>query len=128
MKPPQKYLLANAALALLILSWFCGCVTRSQANAQAREAYMAGQKAALASLAGEGKVVIIEGPVEYAKVPWVEGLTLSQAIASAQYTGRHNPRSITITRAGEVINIIPHTLLTGRAVPLQPGDAVKIRE
>jgi hypothetical protein len=128
MKPSQKYLLANAALALLILSWFCGCVTRSHANAQARQAYMAGQQAALASLAGEGKVIIIEGPVERPNVPWVEGLTLSQAIATATYTGRRNPRSITITRQGEAISVIPRTLLSGRAILLQPGDAVKIRE
>jgi hypothetical protein len=128
MKPPQKYLLANAALALLILSWFCGCVTRSQANAQARQAYMAGQQAAFASLAVEGKVVIIEGPVEHPNVPWVEGLTLSQAIATATYTGRRNPRSITITRQGEAISVNPRELLSGRAILLQPGDAVKIRE
>jgi hypothetical protein len=120
-------LLANLILALLLAPWFCGCVTKAQANAQAREAYMAGQRAALASVAGEGQVIQIDGPVKRAQVPWVEGLTLSQAIATAQYTGRHNPRTITITRQGETIGVNPRDLLNGHVVLLEPGDAVKIR-
>ena len=123
-----KHLFVSAALALLLLPWLGSCVTRSQANAQARQAYLNGRNSVLASLAGEGKVVVIEGPVEHPNVPWVEGLTLAQAIATAQYNGRHNPKVITITRQGEAISVNPHALLTGRAVLLQPGDAVKIRE
>jgi hypothetical protein len=115
-------------LAFLLLLGASGCVTRAQANAQAREAFLAGQRSALSSLAGEGKIVIVEGPVASPKVPWVEGLTLAQAIATAQYTGRHNPRKITIVRKGETIHVSPHTLLSGRTVQLEPDDLVKIQE
>ena len=121
---PIKYLSGGVLLALI----GAGCVTRSQADAQARKAYLAGQQAALATLAGEGKVVAIDGPVKYPKVPWIEGLTLAQAIATAQYTGRHNPQVITITRQGAEISVNPHDLLAGHATILQAGDAVKIRE
>jgi hypothetical protein len=105
-----------------------GCVTKSQANAQARAAYQAGQRDALANLAGQGQLVVITGPVEHSNVPWVEGLTLAQAVATANYTGRHNPRAITITRQGVAISVNPRDLLIGRVIPLQPGDAINIRE
>jgi hypothetical protein len=110
-------------LALVVTS----CVTRSQADAQARAAYLAGQKAALASIAVHGQGVTIIGPVEHSNVPWVEGLTLAQAIATASYTGHRNPIEITITRQGEEIDVDPRDLLGGHVVPLQPGDTIKIR-
>jgi hypothetical protein len=113
---------------LLLALVAAGCVTRSQANAQARKAYQAGQKSAFAFIAVEGKVVVVDGPVQHANVPWVEGLTLSQAIATAEYTGRHNPRVITIIRQGEEISVNPRNLLGGHVVPLQPGDTITIRD
>jgi hypothetical protein len=121
---PMKLLSGGLLLALVA----AGCITRSQADARARGAYLAGQRAAFATLAGEGKAIIMEGSVKYPNVPWVEGLTLAQAIATAHYTGRHNPQVITITRQGEEISVNPHDLLDGHVVLLQPGDAVKIRE
>ena len=123
----RKSLCVSGALALLIAPLFCGCVTRSQANARARESYLAGQKAAFASIA-QGQGVVIVGPVQYPNVPWVEGLTLSQAIATANYTGRRNPKGITIIRQGEEISVNPRNLLSGHVVPLQPGDTITIRE
>jgi hypothetical protein len=105
-----------------------GCVTKSQANAQARAAYQAGQRNAMATIAGQGQLVVITGPVEHPNVPWIEGLTLAQAIATANYTGRHNPKAITITRQGVAISVSPRDLLVGHVVPLQPGDAITIRE
>ena len=124
----RKSLCVSGALALLIAPLFCGCVTRSQANARARESYLAGQKAAFASMAGQGQVVVITGPVQHPNVPWVEGLTLSQAIATANYTSHRNPKAITITRQGEEISVNPRDLLSGHVVPLQPGDTITIRE
>ena len=120
---PIKLFSGGLLLALVA----AGCVTRSQANAQARAAYLAGQKTALASMA-QGQGVAIVGPVQYPNVPWVEGLTLSQAIATANYTGRRSPKTITITRQGEGISVNPRDLLTGHVVPLQPGDTITIRE
>jgi hypothetical protein len=108
---------------------FCGCVTKSQANAQAQAAYLAGQRDALAKMAADQRTsVYIVGPVQKSEVPWVEGLTLAQAIATANYTSRHNPKEITITRQGEQASINPKDLLNGHVVPLEPGDTITIRE
>jgi hypothetical protein len=120
---PMKLFSGGLLLALVA----AGCVSRSQANARAREAYLAGQKAAFASMAGQGQGVVIVGPVQHPNVPWVEGLTLSQAIATANYTGR-SPKTITITRQGEQASINPKDLLNGHVVPLEPGDTITIRE
>jgi hypothetical protein len=124
----RKFFCVGGAWVFLIATLFCGCVTRSHANARAREAYLAGQKAAFASMAGQGQGVVIAGPVQYPNVPWVEGLTLSQAIATANYTSHRNPKAITITRQGEEISVNPRDLLNGHVVPLQPGDTITIRE
>ncbi|MFZ0826403.1 MAG: hypothetical protein WAO02_03175 [Verrucomicrobiia bacterium] len=123
----RKSFLASGALALLIAPLFCGCVTEAQANARARAAYLAGQKAAFASVAGHGLGVFIAGPVQYPNVPWVEGLTLSQAIATANYTSHNNPKAITIARKGGKIIVDPRDLLGGHLVPLQPGDKITIQ-
>ena len=115
--------------ALLIATSFCGCVTRSQAQAQAQAAYLAGQNAAFASLAADQRTsVFIVGPVQKSEVPWVVGLTLTQAIATANYLGRYNPKEITITRQGEQASINPRDLLNGHIVPLEAGDTITIRE
>ena len=124
----QKTLCVSGALALLIMPLFCGCVTEAQANARARAAYQAGQKAAFDSLAGQGKGVSVVGPVQHSNVPWVEGMTLAQAIATANYTSRHNPKAITINRQGEEIRVNPRDLLGGHAVPLQPGDTIILHD
>ena len=118
-------LLSGVLLLALVAT---GCITRSQADARVRGAYLAGQQAAFATIAGEGKIIVMDGSVIYPNVPWVEGLTLAQAIATAHYTGRHNPQVITITRQGGEISVNPHDLLDGHVVLLQPGDAVKVRE
>jgi hypothetical protein len=123
-----KFFFVGGISALLVATSFCGCVTKSQANAQVQAAYLAGQRDALAKMAGVGQGIVIIGPVEHPNVPWVEGLTLSQAIATANYTGRHNPKEITITRQGEQASINPRDLLNGHVVPLEPGDTITIRE
>jgi magnesium-transporting ATPase (P-type) len=124
----RNHFCISGALALLMATSFCGCVTKAQARAQAQAAYLAGQNDALAKMAGVGQAIVIVGPVEHSNVPWVEGLTLSQAIATANYTSRHQPREITITRQGEQASINPKDLLNGHVVPLEPGDTITIRE
>jgi hypothetical protein len=125
-----KLFYIGGILALLMATSFCGCVTKSQARAQAQAAYLAGQNDALAKLAGagQGQGIVIVGPVEHPNVPWVEGMTLSQAIATANYTSIHNPKAIIITRQGEQAVISPKVLLNGNVVPLEPGDTITIRE
>ena len=120
--------LCGSGVLLLIAVSFCGCVTEAQANARARAAYIQGQKAAFASMGGLGQGVAIIGPVQRPNVPWVEGLTLAQAIATANYISHHSPKAITITRQGEEIEVDPRDLLGGHVVPLEPGDTIRIRE
>jgi hypothetical protein len=66
------------------------------------------------------------GPVQNPEVPWVEGLTLAQAVATANYTARGNPHEITLLRRGENASIDPRDLLNGHDVPLEPGDTITL--
>jgi len=125
---PASFQFLSVVLAFLLAAGLSGCVTEAQANARARDAYFQGQKAAFASLGGYGQGVSVIGPVEHPNVPWVEGLTLAQAIATANYNGKRNPKSIIIMRRGEDIPVSPVYLLTGHPVPLQAGDTIKIQE
>jgi hypothetical protein len=125
----QKLLWASGISAVLMATSFCGCVTKSQARAQAQAAYLAGQRDVLAKMAADQHAsVFVVGPVEKSEVPWVEGLTLAQAIATANYTSSHSPKTITITRQGEQAVMSPKVLLNGHVVPLEPGDTITIRE
>jgi len=119
------------AAAVLIAVSLCGCVTRSEADARVRAAYLAGQRNALAAMpAGQhtDTSVFIIGPVQKSEIPWVEGLTLTQAIATANYTGRDNPKEITLTRNGVMVNVDPNDLLNGHVIPLEAGDTIILRE
>jgi hypothetical protein len=75
----------KAFIILLFLSLLAGgCVSKTAAQAQARAAYAAGQRDAYAHIAATQRMNIkVFGPVQNPEVPWVEGLTLAQAIATA---------------------------------------------
>jgi hypothetical protein len=109
---------------------FCGCVSKSKADARAQAAYLAGQNAALQQQQQQTRVpgVKVIGPVQNPDVPWVDGLTLAQAIATANYLGQHDPKEIIITRQGESAKLAPKWLLNGADVPLEPGDTITIHE
>lgn len=119
-----------AALLLLALA-MTGCTSRSNARLNAQQAYLAGQNATLqqqlSQPAGNFPTVSIIGPVQNAKVPWVVGLTLAQAIATANYIGTDEPTSITISRQGEIATIDAKVLLNGTVITLEAGDTVEIR-
>lgn len=116
------------ALILLLVFAVTGCTTRSQAEKEARRAFMAGQSAAMArQLAAQSKSITVIGPVKNSSVPWVDGLTLAQAIATADYIGPDNPTKIIITRKGQRASLDASVLLSGAEVPLKPGDVVEIR-
>ena len=55
------------------------------------------------------------------------GLTLAQAVATANYLGAQAPKEIIITRQGESTKLGADVLLNGVAVPLEPGDVVELR-
>ena len=130
----RKFFCVGAASAILLLSagLFCGCVSKSKAQARAQEAYLAGQNAALRQQQEQAQTqtpgVTVIGAVQNPDVPWVEGLTLAQAIATAHYLGQHDPKEIILTRRGESAKVAPKMLLAGRDVPLEPGDIITIHE
>jgi hypothetical protein len=128
----RKIFCVGGVSVILLLSavLFCGCVTKSKAEAQAREAYLAGQNAALRQQQAQAQApgVTVIGPVQNPDVPWVEGLTLTQAIATAKYLGQHDPKEIILTRQGESAKLAPKMLLNGADVPLEPGDTITIHE
>lgn len=116
---------------LLIALAAGGCTTRSKARAQEQAAFLAGQNAALQQQQEQAPSVTIVGPVQYPKVPWVAGLTLTQAIATANYLDSRAPKQIIITRQGDVgpesATLDPNVLLNGAVVPLEAGDVVELR-
>jgi len=114
-------------LSLLVLALAAtGCETKSKAGAQARAAYMAGQQAAYQSLGGAIIDVVVLGNVQKHEVPWVEGLTLAQALATANYLGSQDPQSIILKRNSVETQIDPKQLLNGHDVPLQAGDIISV--
>ena len=114
-------------LALLIaVAVTGGCTSRSKAKATAQEAFLAGQNAALQQ-ATQFPTVTVLGPVQNHTVPWVAGLTLVQAVATANYLDSHAPKTIVITRQGESATLNADVLLNGAVVPLEPGDVVELK-
>ena len=113
---------------LVIALATCGCVSKSRARLEAQNAFLSGQNAALQSqLPSTSGGVTVLGAVQNQSVPWVEGLTLAQAVATANYIGLHEPKQIILTRQGESAVLEPKVLLSGAMVPLEPGDVVEIR-
>ncbi len=126
---PLIFYLGVASVVLLLNAvLFCGCISKSKAQARAQAAYIAGQNAALRQQQAQAPGVTVIGPVQNSSVPWVEGLTLAQAIATANYLGQHDPKEIIITRQGESAKLAPKLLLNGADVPLEPGDTITIHE
>src|ERR1017187_4198321 len=117
------WVLSISAAALL-----AGCTTKSTAQAKAQQAFLAGQNAALRQQqAAQFSGVTVVGPVQNPQVPLVAGLTLAQAIATANYLDSHEPGQIIITRQGESAQLDPKVLLNGVQVPLEPGDVIELR-
>src|SRR5215469_2735914 len=113
-------------VAILALVFVAGCVTKATADAQAKAAFVAGEKAAYQTMQSSTTAIIILGNVQKHQVPWVEGLTLGQALSAANYTGAHDPTDIIIRRNSIQTEIDPKQLLRGRDVPLHPGDVISV--
>ena len=123
----MKSLTAILLLALAVT----GCTSRSNARLNAQQAYLAGQNSTLQQQLAQSPsnfpTVTVLGPVQNSKVPWVVGLTLAQAIATANYVGNDEPTSITISRQGEIATIDANVLLKGTVINLEAGDTEEIR-
>src|SRR5450631_4867976 len=109
-----------SAILVLLLA-VAGCTTKSTARLKEQNAFLAGQNAALRQQAQASGVTIV-GAVQNPQVPWVAGLTLAQALATANYIGVEEPRKIIITRNGESAALAAKVLLEGTVIPLEIGD------
>ena len=125
--------MVTRSLCCLVLASvaFGGCVSKSKADARAREAFLAGQQQALArvqqtQLLTQGPNVTVNGEVRNRIIPWTEGLTLAKTLLAADYYGASDPGEILIVRNGRATRIEAKQLLTGVDVPVQPGDIVQL--
>jgi hypothetical protein len=122
----------TAVLCLLLaVAAGAGCVSQKRAQMQARQAYEAGQaqatQAAMQARQQQGPVVFVQGPVRNSVVAWQEGLKLSQAIVTAEYTGFMNPLVIRVLRHGQVAGEFKGIdLLHHEDMELEEGDTVLI--
>lgn len=121
-------------ILLLAALMAAGCASRSQAKLREENAFLAGQNAALqqqqtalsqGAAAFPGVTVI--GAVQHSQVPWVSGLTLAQAVATANYVGAEDPKQIIITHHGESAALDASVLLNGASIPLEIGDVVELK-
>ena len=106
---------------------FLGCTSKRAAQERAQAAYLAGQNAALMRQQDQISGVTVLGPVQNSHIPWVVGLTLAQAIATANYLSPDEPTQITLTRQGEDATIDPKVLLNGVPIPLESGDVITLK-
>lgn len=123
----MKLLLLSLLGLGLVLS---GCVTKSAAQAREREAYAAGERHALMSMAqpaSQSLNITIKGDVQNPTIPWTQDLTLAKAIVAAGYKGPTDPKTIIILRNNRAIQVDPGKLLNGEDVPLLPLDIVALQ-
>jgi len=126
--PTTINLLMKLILLILIMAGLAaGCTTTSRARAQAQQSYLAGQNAALQRQVSQPGSITVLGPVQNSSVPWVVGLTLTQAIATANYLSPDAPAQIIITRQGEDATVDPQSLINGVQIPLEPGDVITLK-
>jgi hypothetical protein len=113
---------------LFLVLLLTGCVSKKEAEMQARQAYMEGQQQAAKQWQAERPPeVIVHGPVRNPTVPWVDDLSLAQAIVDADYTGFMNPILIRVIRNGQMVEEMKGIdLLHHQDFPLEPGDIVDI--
>jgi hypothetical protein len=107
-----------------------GCVSKGKANAEAKAAFLAGQRQT-AMMAWQnqikGPTVTVIGEVRNPLVPWTTELTLAKAVLAAEYYGQSDPSEIVIQRNGQEIRYDPKRLLDGTDVQLQPSDVIQLR-
>ena len=130
--PPQKgggrMGRALAALAMVVgLALAQACTSKAQAKRQARAAFEAGRLQELSTSAQRQQTLMIRGRVRQPVIPWQPGLTLSRAIALAQYTHNFPPRVISVRRAGVTHFVDMQRWARGTEDPeVLPGDLVEL--
>lgn len=120
----MKQLLIWLSLIMLLSA---GCISKSKADAQARAAFLAGQKQGMA-MAAQGPSIWVMGNVKKPVVPWTQDLTLAKALVVADYRGAKDPSEIIVQRKGqEPLHIRAQQLLEGQDMPLEAGDQIEIK-
>ena len=110
-------------LALIIATLSAvGCKSK-QVKGQAPPPVYADPAAAMQQAQG---VVHVRGDVRNRIIHWSDDLTLAGALVEADYIGRMNPLSVTVTRGRKVTRFSAAGLLSGRDMFLQPGDVIDI--
>lgn len=113
-----------------------GCHSESKAQLREKNAFLAGQNSVLLQqqaqaaqqTAAQSPSIQVLGAVQHPQVPWVSGLTLAQAIATANYVGQAEPKQIIITQSnGETATLDASAILNGTDIPLQIGDVIELR-
>lgn len=113
--------------ALLCVAGPGGCTSKAKARKQARAAFEAGRLQELSAAAQRQQTLMIQGKVRQPVVPWAPGLTLSRAIAMAQYNSPFPPHTITVRRAGVIHLVDMDGWRRGTEDPLvMPGDLVEL--
>jgi hypothetical protein len=120
---------AVSGCVVLLVMGLAGCASRPTVKQQREQAFEEGrQKALQEQTKDQAPVVLFRGDVRNTRVPWREGLTLAEALVTAQYTWTWDPRLVTVTRQGETHSINPKRLMRGQDNPeLEPGDLVEVR-
>ena len=113
-----------AGILILALVTATGCVSKSTAEAQARAAFIAGQKSAYQSMVASQTDIIVLGNVQKHDLPWTTGMTLAQVITDAQYSGKQDPTDILVKRNSVQTRVDPKQLLNGQDMTLLPGDTI----
>jgi hypothetical protein len=105
-----------------------GCVSQSTARREHLKAYEEGRQKALSEQATQNDPVVwFRGDIRNPRVPWREGLTLAEALLTAQYTWSWDPHLITVTRDGKVYPVNPKMLMRGTDNPvLEAGDIIEV--
>ncbi len=123
-----------AGIILLLALGVTGCASKTKSKMDAlaqQQAYLAGQNAAmqqqLARQQSPFPTVTVNGHVQNNVVPWVVGLTLTQAIATANYLDSQDPTVITVLRQGQISTIDPKLLFSSQIFTLEQGDVIEIR-
>jgi len=125
--------LLSMSLGLALLVGLAGCTTKAKSRAEAQKSFIQGQQQAITAQqqfqAAQQPAVWFRGLIRHPRVPWTEDLTLSRALAAAEYTGALDPTVILVIRQGQTYKVDPKRMLRGLDDPvLEPGDIVEPRQ
>lgn len=122
-----RLLAARGGGLLLLAVLVGGCVSSSKARRKEREAFQLGQQQGAVARPAEQPSIWFRGLIRHPRIPWTEGITLAQAMVTAEFTGAIQPGSVRVIRQGQAYPIDLKLLLRGEVDPLlEAGDIVEV--